>query len=86
VARVRAAIAPVQAEVRALAAAEATRKLAPAAAQRAPAQTVPAAALRALLGELDAWPERPTNFGDASDRLSALTAAHAGEAPEPEAE
>jgi hypothetical protein len=42
---------------------------------------VPVAALRALLAELDAWPARATNFGDACDRLSDLLAAHGGEAP-----
>jgi hypothetical protein len=43
---------------------------------------VPVPELRALLAELDGWPERPTNFGDACDRLSHLIAQHGGEAPE----
>ena len=50
-----------------------------AAAGRAQGPSVPAAALRALLAELDGWRERPTNFGDACDRLSHLIAAYAGE-------
>lgn len=40
---------------------------------------VPVAALRRLLAELDGWPARPTNFGDARDRLSHRIAAHGGE-------
>jgi hypothetical protein len=43
---------------------------------------VPVAALRRLLAELDGWPARPTNFGDALDRLSDLLAASGGEAPD----
>jgi hypothetical protein len=43
---------------------------------------VPVPALRALLAELDAWPARPTAFGDAYDRLSDLIAAYGGEAPD----
>jgi hypothetical protein len=43
---------------------------------------VPAAVLRRLLAELDGWPARATNFGDALDRLSDLLAAYAGEAPD----
>jgi hypothetical protein len=41
---------------------------------------VPVAALRRLLAELDGWPARPTNLGDALDRLSGLLAAYGGEA------
>ena len=43
--------------------------------------SVPVAALRGLLHQLDRWPERPTNFGDACDALSDLLASYAGEAP-----
>jgi hypothetical protein len=43
---------------------------------------VPAAALRRLLAELDGWPARPTNFGDALDRLSDLLVAYGGEVPD----
>ena len=50
-----------------------------AAVDRGQGPSVPAAALRALLAELDGWRERPTNFGDACDRLSHLIAAYAGE-------
>jgi hypothetical protein len=44
--------------------------------------SVPVAALRGLLHQLDRWPERPTNFNDACDALSELIACYAGEAPE----
>jgi len=37
------------------------------------------AVLRRLLAELDGWPARPTNFGDALDRLGSL--AHSGKIP-----
>jgi hypothetical protein len=51
------------------------------AAAQEPGPGVPAAALRALLAELDAWPLRPTNFGDACDRLSDIVAEYGGAAP-----
>jgi hypothetical protein len=57
-----------------------------AAVERVRDPSVPVAALRALLAELDGWPERPTNYGDACDRLSALIAAHGGEGPDDEAD
>jgi hypothetical protein len=62
-----------------------------AAAAQAPGQTaapegVPVTTLRALLAELDAWPARATNFGDACDRLSDMLAACGGEEPAPATE
>jgi hypothetical protein len=42
---------------------------------------VPVAALRALLAELDVWPQPAANLGDACDRLSDLIAAPGGEVP-----
>jgi hypothetical protein len=54
-----------------------------AAADRERSPNVPIAALRALLADLDGWPARPANFGDALDRLSDLLAASGGEAPDP---
>ena len=44
--------------------------------------SVPVAALRGLLHQLDRWPERPTNFNDAWDALSNPIARYAGEEPE----
>jgi hypothetical protein len=41
---------------------------------------VPVATRRRLRAELDGWPARPTNVGDALDRLSGLLAASGGEA------
>jgi hypothetical protein len=43
--------------------------------------SVPVAALRGLLHQLDRWPERPTTFSDACDALGDLIACYTGGAP-----